>query len=362
MLYKSVLLLFVLTVALWSGCSEKQVKDLLDEEFPVTEQVKMVKFDPFEIDEIKTPVEMVAFDSLVFFRNFSGDYFISVFDAGTGRFVRDIAPKGLGPDEFLFVSSLYKKRKGISFFDLNLHKLFYTEISKGQLDSLVYSSIPVPVDTAALFDPMWICPLGEHHYYATGLIENNRCALLDSAACVLKRFGHYPNEENIQRYSSIALGFAFQGLTVCNEKASRMVIADNVGVSIQFYDMENRHNPSLLCEYVFVTPQFKDETTNDSWGVTFLKDKNIIGALGVQSYQEHALILFSGTNISDENARSGNKLLVYSWDGKPEKCIELDRKCSLFAVDEKSGVAYFLCSDADYDYTVYTIDLSVVIN
>lgn len=305
---------------------------------------------------------MVAFDGLVFFRNFSGDYFISVFNTETGKFICDMAPKGLGPDEFLFVSSLYKKGKGISFFDLNLHKLFYTEISKERHDSLIYSSIHVPVDTIALFDPMWICPLGDKNYYATGLIENNRCVLLDSEANVLKRFGHYPNEENMKQYSAIALGFAFQGMTVCNERANRMVIADNIGASIQFYNMENMHSPSLLCEYAFVTPQFKDATTKDSWGVTFLKGKNIIGALGVQSYKDNALILFSGVNTLNENARSGNKLLVYSWDGEPKKCIELDRRCLLFAVDEKSEDAYFLCRDEDYDYNIYKVDLSVVIN
>lgn len=281
--------ILLLSLILCSSCSSTGIDRILSDKFPIKKKISLVKHEYFETSELKTPVEMIFNDSLIYFKNFSGDSFISIFNAERGNFVRDIAPKGLGPNEFLFVTSLSKKKNGISFFDPNLHKLFSAESMNGNYNDVTYSSIHVPVDTVNFCDPMWICYLRDDLYYATGLMKDCRFAILDSTAQIFNRFGNYPSKEDVEKYSDIALGFAYQGVTACNEKADHMVIADAIGASAQFYSMKNLDHPELICEYTFVTPKFKDNTTKDNWGVTFLKGENIIGALGVQYYKDNLL-------------------------------------------------------------------------
>ena len=65
-----------------------------------------------------------------------------------------------------------------------------------------------------------------------------------------------------------------------------------------------------------------------------MRDKNVIGGLGVQGYRDKALILYSVNPFSNDNDYSGNSLLVYGCDREPVALVKLDRKCTLFAVCE----------------------------
>lgn len=351
--------LFVLGLAAVSSCGEKHVEGVWTDEFPQIEHAELAEHVQFETDEIKMPVEMAFAGGRLLFRNFSGEHFISVFDAEKGTFLSDMAPRGTGPDEFLFVTSMCGQGEGLSLYDSNLGRIFHAESADGSYGDASYTSIPVPVDSARFCSPLDVFPVRDGVYCVSGLIDGGRFVLLDSTATEISRFGRYPEQDKLLKdFSYIALGFGFQGVRACNASGDRMAFADGMGATFQFYDLHDPSRPSLLCEHVYVLPEFRDLSTEDYQSVGFVRDKNVIGALGVQGYRDKVLILYSGNPFSNDNDYSGNSLLVYGWDGEPEALVKLDRKCKLFAVDEEKGLGYFLSQDEDYSYVIYTLDLA----
>ena len=301
--------LFVLGLAAVSSCGEKYVEGVWTDEFPQIEYAELAEHSQFETDEIKMPVEMAFAGGRLLFRNFSGEHFISVFDAEKGTFLSDMAPRGTSPEEFLFVTSMCGQGEGLSLYDSNLGRIFHAESADGSYGDASYTSIPVPVDSARFCSPLDVFPVRDGVYCVSGLIDGGRFVLLDSTATEISRFGRYPEQDKLLK---------------------------------DFY----------------VLPEFRDLSTEDYQSVGFVRDKNVIGALGVQGYRDKVLILYSGNPFSNDNDYSGNSLLVYGWDGEPDTLVKLDRKCKLFAVDEEKGLGYFLSQDEDYSYVIYTLDLA----
>ena len=301
--------LFVLGLAAVSSCGEKYVEGVWTDEFPQIEYAELAEHSQFETDEIKMPVEMAFAGGRLLFRNFSGEHFISVFDVEKGTFLSDMAPRGTSPEEFLFVTSMCGQGEGLSLYDSNLGRIFHAESADGSYGDASYTSIPVPVDSARFCSPLDVFPVRDGVYCVSGLIDGGRFVLLDSTATEISRFGRYPEQDKLLK---------------------------------DFY----------------VLPEFRDLSTEDYQSVGFVRDKNVIGALGVQGYRDKVLILYSGNPFSNDNDYSGNSLLVYGWDEEPDTLVKLDRKCKLFAVDEEKGLGYFLSQDEDYSYVIYTLDLA----
>lgn len=118
---------------------------------------------------------------------------------------------------------------------------------------------------------------------------------------------------------------AYSACMVLNEKKKRIVIAYRYTNHISFYNLDGTLEQSFFTDKKIVAPI----ATRDGIDIEVSR-KCFIEAYGTEKY---VYCLYDGSVDFSDNSR----LYIYTWDGKPQGSISLDRNIRTFAVSEDNS-------------------------
>lgn len=346
---KKLLYLFLFFIYLTS-CTEKPSMTGLFKK----QNNEPIKISQIKTDSIRNPYIMNYHNGMLIFGDIFQPQFISIFNGETGDFLGNLAPKGIGPDEFIHLANISCTNEEISLWDVGKLTLTFMKVDPENISSPILQQIKIKEDTT-LLSAFQVIPLQKDYFVATGIIKNHRFALLDKNGNILNLFGDYPKGYR-QNNTCIENGSIYQSLLSFQKDKKVLAAACGIGESIMFYDMEDKNNPHLIKEFTFDHPQY-ELTGNKEQPITFFSSsKN--GIIDMKPSSDYCICLFSGKTRTDSNNYGGDKILLFDWNGNPAKLISLAQEYNNLAVDEvKKRIILFGTNPNTGDYIVNEIKL-----
>lgn len=318
---------FVLVFLLIS-CEDKK-RDMLAM-FPSISTAVMQEIE-IEMDSIRNPYMMECVQGKLFFANMNQAKMVSQFDLASGKFLGDFINRGEGPGELLFISTMSACDKQLTLFDSDRKNILFYSIDKLNGNISDGSQVSLRNDSSVLISAFNCMPLTNEYFVATGLVRNKRMALLDNTGKVLIGFGDYPGD---RKATDTENGFAYQSVMAYDQTKKVLAVGSYFGESIAFYDMSNLTSPSLLKEYIYAFPKYKDVSDGDSKGVAFERD-NKMGFIAMKPSSKYCIGLYNGKERTGMEY-GGDKLLFFDWTGKAIKAMQLDQMYENMAYDENN--------------------------
>lgn len=339
--------LFLFIIAL-TACEDKK-QDMLSQ-FPHI-SIAAIQEKEIETDSIRNPYIMECVEGKLFFANMNQPKMISQFDVTSGKFLNDFLDRGEGPKELLFISSLTECNKQLAVFDSEKRQLFFYSTSNEE--PLKESEITLLNDSLVLISMFNCIPLDKEHFAATGLVRDNRIALLNHTGKAIKGFGDYPGNK---KDADTENGFAYQSFMAYNPTEKILAIGSCFGESISFYNMNDLTSPFLIKEHTYAYPAYKDVTNERSQGVAF-KQENIMGFIAIKPSPKYCIGLYSGKERSGIEY-GGDKILLFDWTGKAAKALQLDQTYQQMAYNKQNDEIILLGTDKESgDYRIVAIQL-----
>jgi hypothetical protein len=313
--------------------------------------------EPVEVllqsDSIRDPYMIECVNNKLYLANLTLQMLISEFDLTTGQHTGDFLSRGQGPDEFLFLTTLFVMNDKLAFWDANKHLMVFVNTDNRKPDKTVEIS-----PGSSLITAMKVIPLEEDVFAATGIIKDYRIVLLNGKGEEITVFGNYPQEEKGKRATDSDNGFAYQGIMIYQKEKKVLAIGSTWGESISFYDLNDMRHPRLIQEYIYSFPQYVNSADGDkSLSVAFKRD-NISGVVDFKPSSKYGVCLYSGKPLNHGDEYGGDIILLFDWEGNPVKSIQLDHKYGNIAVNEETQEILLLGSNPEtLDFMISKIKL-----
>lgn len=271
-------------------------------------------------DEIRKPYLMHCYKDILILGNIHYDNFISFIDNKKGKLLGEYASRGIGPNEFIHLGNISVIDNKVSLWDTGKSSISLVNIEDNNcLSNFHHTKIQSDTTLAAAFQ---VIPINNNKFIATGIVKQNRFALLNEKGEVIKTFGQYPQGYDIQNTDS-ENGFVYQGELIFNNEKDILVSACGMGELISFYKITEKEEPILIKEYAFEHPIYQ-KTGEENQPVGFKFD-NKMGFIDVKMSTKYCICLYSGEKRTDPYEYGGNKVLLFDWEGNPIRMYSLKK-------------------------------------
>lgn len=296
-------------------------------------------------EDIRQPVSLVVYQKwLVLYDYGVRDSLFSVYDIETGKHLLNFGSVGGGPNEFLQVANIRQGEHSLFAYDITAHKMFIITPDDDYFVPIKMNIIQVENDSILKL-PMNAFPGGDTYNFVSGIIRKNRLCIVDLNGRTVTTIGSYPYDNKDVDLSFVTKAFLYQPRIAFNTKLNKLLIASPEGIQLDFYDLADIKTPMLLQKYHYLQPEFRIDSDES---VTFSKE-NIPGIIQVEGASQGCYCLYADRKwsecVSGEDAYSANKILVFSWDGKPLKIISLDHRYGAMAINEANQEILLLGKD-----------------
>lgn len=335
-------ILFCLSLLLIIACSPKSDYNnsvyITYKDFKEVEKLEsnVLIFDSL----IMKPFSMQKHDTVLIIRNLNTEKIFQLFNLNTDKEIGQRISVGQGPNEMLspfFVSC----DTAIILFDMS-----NSTISKFTVEDFIHEKDPTPYEKIKLAEQILseIVMLGDE---IIGSLYHSEAPYykFDENGNKTTPFGSYPVSNLSYSESELASAY-FSAIT--SNSLDKVAVSHFWSDLISIYDkngtlIKNIHGP----EHFY--PHLK---TFDENGMTFSKavpGKSRDAFYCPISIGNNLFVLFNGKDPYEKEYNTLSKrILVYSWDGVPQKIYELDRGVSRIIVDEKNKKIYGITSDPEY--------------
>lgn len=282
-------------------------------------------------DAIMMPFSIQVMDTVLISLESTGDMVCQLFNLNTGVKIGDRLSKGGGPNEMV-MPMFVNNGEGVQFVDLASFDVY-------KYDSLEFlqESHPTPLAKIKLSEGVD----SEMQTIGTNFIgfQYGRDSLLyvfDEFGKKLKAYAGYPADS--RSVSDEARSDIYQMGYISNGK-DKVAVAYYMTDVIEIFDAEGNLVKHLEGPEGFeYTKEGKD---------AFFSPRNA---------GESFFVLFNGRSWSEESHNSScNKLLSFSWDGKPECIYTLDDPIFTFCVDVKQRKVYGVSTTPEYHIVEYSL-------
>jgi hypothetical protein len=308
----------------------------------------------FEKDALANPYLIMKIDSFIIVHDMYEMQHFSVFNAVSGKYLTRFGNIGNGPGELLTGNVLSIYRKNLYSFDIprryifkyNVEALINDEASRpetvGKFADIpdAYFSRILPVDSA--------CFLGGGVYKSQyqHLLMNEKGEITDYGIDIFNKQ---------ESFNDVYKFLSNQGILVNHPDRAKFVYSVSNSSNIDFFEVtDQKLHPTK--SYRLHNPAFKNENIGrESYSIEY-KDDAIIGYIDLSSTHEYVYALYTDRTRIDKNGRenpyASNIILVFDWDGNPDKIYQLDREVYYIAVDENNKILYALLKDAEKDWVI----------
>jgi hypothetical protein len=339
---KKILIILIISITLIS-CREERTF-LLTDYFSEIQICELQRMEAYPIDSIGHADFLFSQGNYIILSEPKLDYLISSYNIENKKFTR-LLKKGGGSDELLDVQQI-SSYKGDSL--LFLKNTFGKDIFIYTLgdDSLVFhKKIQIAGDNISLFFDDSMTVVSQH--------GEKRFSIHDTL-----------KESSIEFGDSIIIGgcsqklvsYILQGLCTGNKNLKRFAWASVYGDIFEIYDYENPLNVKTVASIRGVLPII---TITQNQPVFSAESK--LGIVSITATNQYIYMLYNENSIKDfltqrEDALLSDKILVYDWDGNPQKIFQTDKKLRSISYNEMLRRIYCVGIDNVGNAQIFFID------
>ncbi|MDR1120634.1 MAG: TolB-like 6-bladed beta-propeller domain-containing protein [Dysgonamonadaceae bacterium] len=339
---KKILILLTVSIAFVS-CQEKR-DFLLTDYFPEIQVCKLQKMKEYPVDSIGHADFIFSHGDYLLLSEPKLDYLISLYNTTSKNFTR-LLKKGESPDQLLDVQQIgrYKNEDSLLFVKSTFGKDIFT-YTLGD-DSLVFhKKIQMAGDNVSLFfdgDKTVVSQHGEKRFAVHDAQEESAVEFGDSIV-----MGDCPQK---------LVSYILTGLCTGNKNLKRFVWASIYGDIFEIYDYKNPLNVKTVASIRGILPMI---TVTQNQPVFSVESK--LGIVSITATSQYIYMLYNENHIKDfltqrEDALLSDKILVYDWDGNPQKIIQTDKRLRSISCNEKLHKIYCLGVDNEGNAQIFFI-------
>ncbi len=280
-------------------------------------------------------------DSLLFTVNSGEDQLLQVYNLNTRQKVAEHISLGQGPKEMVAPRFVENKDNKMLLFDVATSVLFEYDI-----DNFVQGEAPKPIKRVAFKDKISGEPcLLNNTFIAPARNPNYLLQVLNKEGERIDSVGHYPEESEKLSNNEILETYQYSFTT---DSEGNVVICYNWTDRLNFYGKDKVLKTSIYGPMHF-TSHYKESHNGNTIFAKPVKGETRDAYYNPVSVGDEVFVLFSGKS-EDEPDYSilADKILVYSWDGKPEKILSLDQGVFTFIVDAKNKLIYGISDKPEF--------------
>lgn len=304
-------------------------------------------------DSLRSPYAMEYQNDTYIFCDIHNDKFLSLFNED-GKLLGELAPRGNGPDEFVHIGKVSLVGDNVCLWDMGKTAWSYLKVDYRDISSSTICKTIKIKEGEELLSAFQSTPIEDSCFVVAGIVKDHRFAIVNKSGDLVCTFGDYPKGYD-EHNTDAENGFIYQGPMAYQEEKKVFVRACSLGETICFYDLNDVLHPCLLKEYTFSHPKF-ERNSNPKESVIFHHDNNV-GFVEIKPSTDYCVCLYSGEQ-KDLRDYSGDKLLLFDWQGEPKKLIYLKRRYTSMAVDNEHHRVILLGTDAETgDYLLSEVAL-----
>jgi hypothetical protein len=325
-----------------SGCEPKKITspfDLFEESTPLKHEIFI------DDEEGLMAYDLKYFqDSFLILFNPGKEYIYDLVNLKNKERTHQFGKIGDGPGELTMPTQLSFKsntgneigifnRRGFQFVDVHIDSILNKKEYR-------YSKIYKGFD----FNHYGLYKLSDNQFLGLGYFEN-RYIISDSTGNVVKKWGNYPFESELNQLTYNQKAFAFQGKLKVHPKEDKFVFSSHNSPNFEIIRFDEKNNFELVNQTYISSPKVIANDP-DSPNVEFDLE-NIVSYVDSSVTKDYIYLLFFGEtvkNIVDKEIKGATNVLVFDWKGNPVKHFKLDVGVShievandqiLFAVNQK---------------------------
>lgn len=360
MLYKIIATTLGMSFILIS-CSIDKKNNELDDPARIFNNKFELTSDKFEVDGdyITGPKQLIIVDSLLIVNDHFDEeevtYFYAIFNKDDGELYQIFGREGRGPDEFLDNSYMFRAPNGSNNIIINNRRLF--SLSEISLERVLSNSSKITVDHVDELNTSYslVSKIDDNLLFGTGMFTDGRFALADTSGELINTFLNYPFEDEFDDISKRDLGMAYQSSFSFHPTKPLVAVANFTAGNLDILRVENDSIEEISQIHSY-PPKFENQSSETQISVMFNSD-NKMGYWDVDVTEEYIYALYSGRERADPNQSTGNKLLVFDWEGNPIKQLNLDVNVSRFAVSQNNETLYAVANDDNNEAFIATFSL-----
>ena len=285
-------------------------------------------------------------DSIPVVINVSSDKMFQVLDHSRKK-VLEVGNVGQGPDDFLLSFGLSSEGKNtFTANDVNRRR-FSTVHLNPEDDSW-------RVEHHLKFDSImhiYIKPIANNWYVATGIYDDCHLMLLDEKGTPLKGFGEWPyQDEQEKKVPGKIRASVYQGKLEVSPSKDKLVFAVTSGDMLYFYRVLPDGDLELVSKKENAYAHY-DHSSGAHYGTA---PEHHIDACTTEDY---VYTLYSGRSLKEYGLKcfQGNLIHVYDWEGKLVKKLQLDIDIKQMAVTKDNRKIYAIADLPDPVLVVFEL-------
>ena len=328
-------------LALLSSCSTKK-----EQKEVVVQSLKheLLMGDEYLIGRVSDMTLMN--DSIPVVINVASDKIFQVLDHSRKKLI-EVGNVGQGPDDFLLSFGLLPSAENaFSVSDVNRRR-FSTVHLNPEDDSwrvehhFKYDSIM----------HIYIKPIANNQYVATGIYEDCHLMVLDEKGMLLKGFGEWPyQDEQEKKVPGTTRARVYQGKLEVSPSKDKLVFAVTSGDMLYFYRILPNGELELISKQENAYAHY-DHTNGAHYGTA---PHHHIDACTTEDY---VYTLYSGRSLKEHGMScfQGNLIRMYDWEGNLVKKLQLDIDVKQIAVTEDNRKIYAIADLPDPVLVVFEL-------
>jgi hypothetical protein len=270
------------------------------------------------------------------------NYLISLYNMETNAFTRFLF-KGTGPNELVDVQQIGLYEKDSLFFVKSTFSKDIFVYNFNNISLLIQEQVPGENVSFFFDNNKVICSQYGKKRFSLHDIQNNS----------IVEFGDSIIIENCH---PDIVSHVLQGLCAGNAESKRIVWASIYGDIFEIYDYKNPSSIRTIISMKGVLPIMKNAQNQ----LVFSVDSKI-GVVSIAVTNKYIYMLYNENKIKDVQDKKDdillcNKILVYDWDGTPQKILEANKFIKSISYNEKHTKIFCIGYDDDGNGKVFYID------
>ena len=333
-------IIFLFIVFSFFSCKNKSndILSLFKDKYKKIDQIQTIPCDSFIISQGWNM--LLSGDHIVILDPNSQFHFI-LFDKKNSQFIKRFAPRGNGPEEFLYIKNFQIKNDSTLFL-FDPFKKIMTEYTFND-DKTIENDKSLSFVEWSDSDPLYAIKT-ENYHVLTNCQEEGFFSLCDKNGKKINSFFSYPvKNAQEESYDNVYKAFAYQGGLLCRPGSDQFVYFSYNAPIVQFYHVKN--------DSIF---KVKDHT----FGYVDYKIDGETSAMNAQApfsfltgyaTRQYVYLTYSGKSTKEKGsaASTGEKILVFDWEGNPVNCIQLDIPIRGTCIDENDKQMWAIGYDPD---------------
>lgn len=282
-------------------------------------------------DAITMPFSLQIVDTTLISLESAGEMVCQLFNLNTGVKLGDRLSKGGGPNEMV-MPMFINNGNGIQFVDLASFTIYKYDSSE-----FLQESLPSPLSKIKLSEGVdsEMQAMGDK-FIGFQYARDSLLYVFNESGQKLKAYAGYPigsrSVSNEERSDIYQMGYVSNG-------EDRLAVTYYMTDVIEIFDAEGN-----LVKHLEGPEGFEYSKTGKD---AFFSPRNA---------GESFFVLFNGRSWNEEGHNSScNKLLSFSWDGKPECVYTLDDPIFTYCVDVKHRKVYGVSTTPEYHIVEYSL-------